>query len=55
MPLPRSVISVYPVATASLDTPSKKDEAAAKPLNTPMMAWFFDKVPNSDSDKNDPR
>jgi acetyl esterase/lipase len=55
IPLPRSVIPVYPVAPASLDTPSKKDEAAAKPLNTPMMAWFFDKVLNSDSDKSDPR
>jgi acetyl esterase/lipase len=53
MPLPRAVISVYPVATTSLDTPSKKEEASAKPLNTPMMAWFFDKVLNSDSDKND--
>jgi acetyl esterase len=28
MPPPRSVISVYPVATTSLDTPLKKDEAA---------------------------
>jgi acetyl esterase/lipase len=38
-----------------MDTPSKKEEAAAKPLNTPMMAWFFDKVLNNDADKQDPR
>jgi acetyl esterase len=34
MQMPKSVVSVYPVATISMDTPSKKDEANAKPLNT---------------------
>ena len=53
--VPVAVISVYPVATTSMDTPSKKQQAAAKPLNTPMMAWFFDKVLNNDSEKQDPR
>lgn len=52
---PVAVVAVYPVATTSMDTPSKKEEAAAKPLNTPMMAWFFDKVLNNDADKQDPR
>jgi acetyl esterase len=55
MQAPKSVISVYPVATTSMDTPSKKDEANAKPLNTAMMGWFFDKVLNGDQDKKDPR
>lgn len=41
LPAPRSVISVYPVASASFDSPSKKQYADAKPLNTPMMKWFF--------------
>ncbi|MBS0531235.1 MAG: alpha/beta hydrolase [Proteobacteria bacterium] len=54
MPLPKAVISVYPVANTTIDTPSKKEEASAKPLNTPMTAWFFDKVLNNDGDRNDP-
>jgi acetyl esterase len=53
--VPVAIVSVYPVATTSMDTPSKKEDAAAKPLNTPMMAWFFDKALNGDSDKRDPR
>lgn len=52
---PVAVISVYPVAATTMDTPSKKEEAAAKPLNTPMLAWFFDKVLAKAEDKNDPR
>jgi acetyl esterase len=32
---PVAIVAVYPVATTSMDTPSKKEEAAAKPLNTP--------------------
>jgi len=52
---PVAVVAVHPVATTSMDTPSKKEEAAAKPLNTPMMARFFDKVLNNDADKQDPR
>lgn len=53
--VPVAIVSIYPVATTSMDTPSKKEDAAAKPLNAPMMAWFFDKLLNSDSDKQDPR
>jgi acetyl esterase len=53
--VPVALVAVYPVATTSMDTPSKKEQAAAKPLNTPMMAWFFDKVLNSEADKQDPR
>ena len=52
---PVAVISVYPIATTAMDTPSKQQDAAAKPLNTPMMAWFFDNVLNNDSEKQDPR
>jgi acetyl esterase len=53
--IPVAVVAVYPVTTTSMDTPSKKEQAAAKPLNTPMMAWFFDKVMNNSSDQQDPR
>lgn len=52
---PMAVIAVYPVATTTVDTPSKKEQAAAKPLNTPMLAWFFDKVLNNESEKQDTR
>ena len=52
---PVAVISVYPIATTAADTPSKKEQAAAKPLNAPMMAWFFDKVLNNEEEKQDPR
>lgn len=50
-----AVVSVYPVATTTIDTPSKKEQAAAKPLNTPMMAWFFDKVLSDAGQAQDPR
>jgi len=53
--LPVAVVAVYPVTTTSMDTPSKKEEAAAKPLNTPMMAWFFDKLLNNAGEQQDPR
>ena len=52
---PVAVVSIYPVAATSPDTPSKKSQAAAKPLNTPMLSWFFSHVLAKDEDKNDPR
>ncbi|WP_375458061.1 alpha/beta hydrolase [uncultured Enterovirga sp.] len=52
---PVAVVSVYPVASSSLDTPSKKEDASAKPLNTPMLGWFFSHVLRNDADKQDPR
>ena len=52
---PVAIVSVYPVATTSMDTPSKKEQAAAKPLNTPMMAWFVQHATNGGSDTQDPR
>ncbi|MDB5630053.1 MAG: hypothetical protein JWQ51_2393 [Tardiphaga sp.] len=52
---PVAVVSVYPVAATTMDTPSKKEDAAAKPLNTPMLAWFFDKVLAKAEDKDDVR
>jgi acetyl esterase len=52
---PVAIVSVYPVTTTTMDTPSKKEQAAAKPLNTAMMAWFFDKVLNNAGEGQDPR
>ncbi len=52
---PVAVVSVYPVAATTDDTPSKKGQAAAKPLNTPMLTWFFGHVLASPEQKQDPR
>ena len=52
---PVAVIAVYPVATSSLDTPSKREDADAKPLNTAMMKWFFDTASKGPEDARDPR
>ena len=52
---PVAIVAVYPVAATTLDTPSKKEHAAAKPLNTPMLSWFFKHVLPNDNAKQDPR
>ena len=39
--LPSSQVLIYPVAQTGLDTPSYKENATAKPLSKPIMAWFF--------------
>lgn len=52
---PVAIVAVYPVAATTMDTPSKKEDANAKPLNSAMLPWFFDKVLNNESEKQDPR
>lgn len=52
---PTSVIAVYPIADSNMSTASKLTYAAAKPLNTPMMAWFYDKTLAKPTDAMDPR
>lgn len=39
--LPVMQLLVYPVVNDDMTTPSYVKNAAAKPLNKPMMAWFF--------------
>jgi acetyl esterase len=39
--MPVHQLLVYPVVDANMETPSYKKNADAKPLNKPMMAWFF--------------
>ena len=34
---------VYPIAGYDVNTPSYQENADAKPLNKPMMQWFFEK------------
>ena len=45
---------VYPVANNNFDTPSYKINARAKPLNKPMMQWFFRHTAKSAADGNNP-
>ncbi|MDP9096305.1 MAG: alpha/beta hydrolase [Pseudomonadota bacterium] len=52
---PLHVLSVYPIAQTSLNTPSYKENAKAKPLNRDMMQWFLDKTIASSADLKDPR
>jgi acetyl esterase len=39
--MPVHELLVYPVVGNDMNTPSYQRNAAAKPLNKPMMAWFF--------------
>ncbi|KQM79452.1 alpha/beta hydrolase [Xylophilus sp. Leaf220] len=55
LPKPLHVLSVYPVAQTSLETPSYNEYAAAKPLNKPMIEWFVKHTTNSPADLKDPR
>lgn len=52
---PLQVVAVYPMAGTNLDTQSYKDNASAKPLDKPMMAWFYDQAVRTDADRSDPR
>jgi acetyl esterase len=38
---PLHIVSVYPVASNDLSTPSKITYAMAKPLSTPALSWFL--------------
>ena len=52
---PLAVVAVYPVANTSPDTASKKTFSQAKPLNTPMLTWFFKHTLSSPDQAADPR
>jgi acetyl esterase len=45
---------VYPVANGNLNTRSYQINAKAKPLNKPMMAWFFRNTVKSMADAKNP-
>ncbi len=47
-------VLVYPIAGYDLNTPSYQENAAAKPLNKAMMAWFFEQYLNSPADGKNP-
>jgi len=52
---PRHILSVYPIANSDMNLPSRRDSANAKPLNTPMLAWFGHYYSNGPADMQDPR
>ncbi len=52
--MPLYEVLVYPIADSNLNTPSYKVNAKAKPLNKPMMAWFFRNTVKSATDANSP-
>lgn len=53
--LPTHELLIYPIAGASMDTPSYQKYGNAKPLNKPMMSWFMDQYLNTPSEKLDSR
>ncbi|MBA3577379.1 MAG: alpha/beta hydrolase [Sphingomonas sp.] len=55
LPLPRHILSVYPVAGNDLNTRSYQDTANGPTLNRALMAWFFRYVPRTPADLTDPR
>ncbi len=52
--MPLYQMLVYPVADYAFDTPSYKENANAKPLNKPMMQWFFRQTVKSPADGKNP-
>ncbi|RPD50462.1 steryl acetyl hydrolase [Hymenobacter sediminis] len=52
--LPRHELLVYPIAGYDLNTPSYQKNAQAKPLNKPMMAWFFENYLRGAADGKSP-
>ncbi|RYE18470.1 MAG: alpha/beta hydrolase [Sphingobacteriales bacterium] len=52
---PVHVLAVYPVAGSDMNTPSYVKNAAAKPLDKPMMLWFVKNYLNNMAEAKDPR
>ncbi len=52
---PASVVVVYPVVGNDTTNTSYTRNAEAKPLNRPMMSWFFRQYTRSSADAADPR
>ncbi len=48
--MPVHQVLVYPIAGYDFNTPSYQENAAAKPLNKPMMQWFFQQYLSNPAD-----
>lgn len=55
LPMPRHILSVYPIADSSKTLTSRLVNANAKPLNTPDLSWFGYYYMRRASDAQDPR
>lgn len=53
--MPVSILAVYPVVGNDTTTASYVRNAESKPLNRPMMSWFFKQYTRSSADAQDPR
>lgn len=52
--MPVYQVLVYPITNYGFDTPSYIENANAKPLNKPMMQWFFQKYLRTPADGANP-
>lgn len=55
LPMPRHIVSVYPIANSSMTLPSRRVAANAKPLSTPDLPWFGYYYTRTPADLKDPR
>jgi acetyl esterase/lipase len=55
LPMPKAIISVYPIAQPDTMTASYVENANAKPLNRAMMGWFARHASRTPADLQDPR
>jgi acetyl esterase/lipase len=53
--MPLAIVSVYPIAGTDTMTASYVENAQAKPLDRPMMSWFFENYLRGADDRGDPR
>ncbi len=53
--MPVHILAVYPIAGTDTNTASYRENATAKPLSRPMMAWFLEKYLRSPRDAKDTR
>lgn len=52
--MPVHQVLVYPIAGYDVNTPSYQENAEAKPLNKPMMQWFFEQYLRRPADGKNP-
>ena len=52
--IPAYQVLVYPIAGFDTNTPSYRENAAAKPLDRPMMQWFFKQYLRTPDDGQNP-
>ena len=55
LPMPRHILSVYPIADSRMNLPSRLIGANARPLSTPDLPWFSYYYSYRPSDQQDPR